>query len=251
MVDIVYRGRNFRLAGSHDSDHIVRQLLNTGTFYEADLLAYIEAIKDEFPPGIAVDVGANIGNHAVFLAAFVRPVLAVEPNRRLLPLLRDNLAAAQVDHQVLEAALGSVRGRGTLTVPDEGNIGSAQIRTGGGDVEVATLDEACGNRQVALIKVDVEGMELEVLRGGIVTLTTSRPHLFLEAATRRHYRELKAFLSPLGYRPIVRWAVTPVWHFAPSPGLRFVLRARRMRLSFHARRFLLDIRHLGRRTAHP
>ncbi len=229
MVNITHRGRAFHIDGVSDNDHIVKQLARAGTFYEIDLLTYMESL--DLADGVAVDVGANIGNHTIFLSEFVRkPVVAFEPNPVVLPLLKSNLTANGSDVRVLELGLGAAPSRGSMEVVNAANVGMARIGAGD-DIEISTLDEECRGVDVALIKVDVEGMELDVLRGAVETLERCRPHLFLEAATRRHFRELKEFLAPFGYRPVVRWAYTPVWHFAPNASSSTILRARWRRLT--------------------
>lgn len=210
-MQITHGGRCYTINGINDSDHIVRLLSKTGTFYEIDLLGYIERIKDFLPDGEVVDVGANIGNHTIFLAEFVRtPVTAFEPNPVVLPLLKENLSANDVKVEVVEVGLGSSPRHGRMETVSETNLGMARMDTNSGDIPISTLDEQCRGRQIALIKVDVEGMELEVLHGAVETLKRCRPHLFLEAATKRHLKDLRAFLEPLGYQPIVKWAYTPV-----------------------------------------
>lgn len=232
MVDIAHRGRSFRLEGIADDDHLVKLITKSGKFYEIDLLGYIEAIQDVLPPGVLVDVGANIGNHTVFLAEFVRsPVVAFEPNPDVLCLLERNLEASGSNVEVVAKGLGATAGSGTAVISDQANRGNAHLDTSGGDLEITTMDTQLRDQQVALIKVDVEGMELQVLQGAVETLKRCQPHLFLEAATREHFRELRDFLAPLGYRPIVRWAYTPVWHFAPNPSLGLRIRARWLRLT--------------------
>ena len=222
MVNIAYRDRTFDLDGV-EGDHMLDLLQSTGTFYEIDLLAYMETL--DLPDGVIVDVGANIGNHAIFMASFLGPVTAFEPYPVILPVLKRNLEANPVDVKLFEVGLGAKPSRGAL-VAEAGNIGAAHI-VEGDDVEIDTLDRF--NLDVALMKVDVEGMELEVLQGAVETLKRCRPHLFLECGTRKHFHVLRAFLEPLGYKPVVRWAFTPVCHFAPQPSFKTVLHARLLR----------------------
>lgn len=232
-VDVYHGHRRFSVIGISSDDYIVRKMVETRAFYEIDLLSYIESIASDLPPGVVVDVGANIGNHAIFLGAFVRaPVIAFEANPDVVPLLRRNLVEAGVEHTVVGKALAATPSRGTIVVPDRRNIGSAVVVAGSGDIEVSTFDDLYPDIQVAVMKVDVEGMELSVLRGATDMLARCRPHLFLEAATRRHFIELAAFLRKWGYRPVVRWAYTPVWHFAPEPRQSTVWWARWRRLRY-------------------
>lgn len=244
-VDLAYKGRKFHLEGISDQDHLMERIAHYGTFYEIDLLTYIESLTDVFAGGVAVDVGANIGNHAIFLAEFVRsPLIAFEPNPTVLPLLKSNLKRNNVHVELIEKGLGASESHGTMEVLNEQNLGNARIIEGG-DIDITTLDHACKDVDVALIKVDVEGMELQVLEGAVETLERCRPHLFLEADTKQHLRALKEFLKPLGYEPLVYWADTPVWHFAHQPSLKLKLRTKGRRATWWPRFIAAEIR--GRR----
>lgn len=79
-------------------------------------------------------------------------------------------------------ALGTgSKSRGTVTVP------------------VATLD-SFAIENVGLIKIDVEGFEEEVLKGGIETINRCRPVLYIEDDRPQKSASLRQFLKELGYR---------------------------------------------------
>jgi FkbM family methyltransferase len=205
------------------------------------------------PCDVAVDVGANIGNHSLFFRRFVaRGVIAVEPYRVVLPSLRANLAGLDAV-TVYEVALGTREGHGTIFMPtgNGGNAGLGNVsdRGAGGDIPITTLDALIerwsaehGDHRIGLVKVDVEGTELDVLKGGERLLKTYHPDLLVETATPSAFDELQAYLSPLGYVPITRWAITPVHHFRHNPTDGYVAEARsyqrRHRLQSGARRVL-------------
>jgi FkbM family methyltransferase len=153
-------------------------------------------------------------------------VLAVEPNPAVAQVL-DRTTPASV--RVLQAAAGDVPGRTTLWVPASGRgsegVAGLQEQQGFSPVEVdrVRLDDALegGPRppaegEVALVKVDVEGFELEVLRGAERTLVRHRPVVVVEL---EHHRSdvgaAVAYLRSLGYDPEVlvegRW--TPLAEF--------------------------------------
>lgn len=227
-----YRSREFDIAGYSEDDYIYRQIRHAGRFYETDLLEYISSIRPFiFRKGgenIAVDIGANIGNHSIFLGTFVTDhLIAIEPNPDVLPCLRRNLSKNLSRYTLFECAVGDAEGRGTICVPHHmhSNVGAARVEAGNaGGIRISTLDSllvAWAKKSalpscVILIKIDVEGMELPVLKGSEQTIRRDKPHIFAEAASRTEFDKINAYLRSLGYRRMPgHWAATPVYHFAP------------------------------------
>ncbi len=87
------------------------------------------------------------------------------------------------------------------------------------DVFVEWLKEKKVEGEITVVKIDVEGMELDVLKGSSMILKKYKPHIFVEAATREHFLELSNYLEKLGYISLCNWAETPVYHFAFSPSI--------------------------------
>lgn len=237
-----YMGRNFSIDGANPEDHIAKEIARTGTFYEIDLLEYIRELIYIRQRTTSIDVGANIGNHAIYLRSHVSEVvLAVEPNPAIVPVLRSNIGLTQ-GILVAEVALGAKEGSGQVLMPDgaSGNIGMAQIRESDGPIQITTLDSLVSGMKipapVLLIKIDVEGMELDVLKGARVTLIEYEPHLLIEAASSERLQQLTDYLREFGYKSITRWAQTPVYHFACRPPWRYVVRARAFRAKFLAKK---------------
>ncbi len=162
-----------------------------------------------------VDIGANFGLHAMLAAYHVGPtgqVIAFEPvpeNRRLLHRnLKLNDFASR--SQVFDCALTAERGSEVEMTIEPGlspaasladNFEGEKIR-----VETRTLDE-CLNRDVptpALIKIDVEGAEHEVLKGASETLKKG-PDLLIEVHTfalpsfESSPQQLSQYLAEFGY----------------------------------------------------
>ncbi len=138
----------------------------------------------------AVDVGANVGYITSLIATRIGPegsVLAFEPHPKVFELLERNVARWNADDATgaLEArrlAISSEAGIGHLNVDanSASHMGLASLREGaeGGapedyEVELARLDDLVGDRKVQLLKIDVEGHELEVLRGAESLLSDS------------------------------------------------------------------------------
>lgn len=238
-----YRSKSFDIEGVSKEDHIYKYILENGNFYEIDLLNYIYTLKSSICSNknnnIVFDIGANIGNHAIFLSTFIADhLIAIEPNVTVLPTLRRNLSKNVSNYTLYECAVGEEPGRGRMIVPNNtsDNVGAAQVdmQSEESDVEITTLDalfsawKETNNTpiNVTLLKIDVEGMELKVLKGGVHIINEFRPHIVIEAPNKQDLKNINAFLRPLGYQKLPgRWALTPVYHFAYKPGITLFMQA--------------------------
>ena len=161
------------------------------------------------------DVGANIGTYTLPLARLVGDagrVVAFEPNRPTRACLRANVRAAGfLQVAVIAAAAWPEVGRVSLVAPND-NPGEVHVsRDEGGGVVMTTLDETAARLRVAearYVKLDIEGFELEALRGA-ETLLRESPRLLVQTevvpshAARFGYdwAQLRDFFAERGYRP--------------------------------------------------
>lgn len=212
-----------------DGRDLISNTLRRRGVYEPELLhASAEALQHLGPPqtarGKVIDVGANLGTYALPLAK-VYPQLELvcfEPQRPIHALLCQNIELNRLGNvATYPIGLSDTPDQLQVTLPDyatEPNIGAfsldAEVRANDYEVktqgeaqiiELSTLD-SFGFREVRLIKLDVEGLELAVLRGAQRTLSENGfPALLFEAwawkpwyAERR--RQLIAWVEALGYR---------------------------------------------------
>jgi FkbM family methyltransferase len=170
-------------------------------------------------PGQSVfDIGANIGAHTIAFAAIVGPlghVTAFEPQRVIFQILNANAALNGLTAVTTKAiALGSAAG--AIKVPPlnyagEANFGGLSLEgaTVGEEVPLLTFDSlavaACD-----FVKIDVEGMEIEVLKGMGETIARFRPAMYVENDRARKSAALIAHLLELNYRLYAH--VTPSFH---------------------------------------
>jgi FkbM family methyltransferase len=179
------------------------------------------AVMDVLKPGMtAVDVGANIGALTLPRAQAVGPAgkaVAIEAQCGDFHMLCGNIAMNDlVNVRPILAAAGSRPGvisvpRFTLDRPN--NFGALSLVAGEQPamdrVEVITLDslalDACH-----LIKIDVEGMEREVLLGAADTIGCHRPVLCVENDREAKSEALLGLLFELGYR--VWWHIPPLYN---------------------------------------
>lgn len=146
-------------------------------FMEWDEMAF--AIRYLRPGEHFVDVGANVGTYTVYASTFVPGVrvTAAEPGDDARARLIENIGlnvSAQVN--VVGKAVGANPGVAVFTV---GKDALDSFSYDGSDetveVEVTTLDDLAGEDAPSLVKIDVEGAELDVFKGGERLLASERP----------------------------------------------------------------------------
>ena len=165
------------------ADTIQREHLR-GQFYEPDEL---EIIRRYMPrDAIFCDIGANIGNHTVFVLKYldVRRSILFEPNPDAMSLLVTNIALNDLTDRCDLSHLGKGLGRDTGTgftvdVPDK-NLGGGRLVNEGGSIEVCRADDLLGDQPIDFVKLDVEGMEMKVLEGMSRVIARNRPTFFIE-----------------------------------------------------------------------
>ena len=211
----------------HDS-YIGRSLDLYGEFSEREGAVFAQLVR---PGQIVVEVGANIGAHTLHLAKLVGPsglVVALEPQRQLFYLLCANLALnEQFQVRAYGVAAGSSVGRTKVPPIDyrrDGNFGGVSLSDAGSDagggeeVQVVTLDSFATLPSLRLLKIDVEGMEVEVLRGARQTIARHRPILYVENDRRQHSARLIGLLQTFDYE--LYWDMPPLFNpdnFAGHP----------------------------------
>lgn len=156
------------------------------------------------------DVGSNIGNHALFFsmigeAAHVR---CFEPAQITADLLETNFNLNEIPtdrYSIERVGIGAQPGRARFDRLDPSNLGATSLTPdSNGHLEIDTLDNRYPEAVVDLLKIDVEGMELDVLRGATELIKRNRPVLLVEVAndnkgqflawiTKHQYRVHRAF----------------------------------------------------------
>ena len=162
---------------------------------------------------VMLDVGANVGLHSIRLA-WARPsarIYAFEPVAANYQVMCKNIARNRLESRIepIPSAVGAEDGTvGILAGYGTDNWVGAKDSRGLEDVQVVSIDSFLRQRalqRVNLIKCDVEGYELNVLRGAHRCLADLRPKLLLEvnqtwcARFGYHPSELFEFLRELNY----------------------------------------------------
>lgn len=181
----IISGRSVNFLVTNPSDTIQRHHM-FGEFYECEELGII---RRHFPKGgVFVDIGANVGNHSVFVGLFLGPsaILPVEPNPAAIPCLRLNLLLNNVIGLVDQTMIGigfsdDIENADPFTA-SANNIGGTKMTNSGdnGSITLFPGDMFLADRAVDFIKIDVEGMEMRVLTGIETAVSRSRPNMFVE-----------------------------------------------------------------------
>ncbi|MDO5704007.1 MAG: FkbM family methyltransferase [Paracoccus sp. (in: a-proteobacteria)] len=208
-----YGGRHARLVGLDPEDLITKVISQTSSFYEIELLA--EMFHRALPGWVFVDAGAHVGNHSVFFGAILGlEGYAIEQNVKTFDILQRNLVANQLQDRIraINAALGSQAGRARTVQSDTAhNSGMDRVELSmDGPLEVVTLDSLRLPR-LDLLKIDVEGFEIECLRGAQNTIARCNPLIVAEAISPENFQAQSQFLEPFGYVPVRRFNVTPTY----------------------------------------
>ncbi len=181
----------------------------------------INCINTYLGPGqLAVDVGAHKGGYLYWIRKWVGEtgkVVAFEPQPVLSAYLSSIVQKMGYANVVIEnKGVSSESGLFDLYIPNNGGLSSPGARldpaSGESDayrkvqIETVTLDSYFEKREkrIALLKIDVEGHELEVFKGAEKILEEDKPLLLFECEQRHHQdlniKEIFTFLKEKGYR---------------------------------------------------
>lgn len=174
-----------------------------GKFYENETLGYI---YHNYSGGAFVDCGSSIGNHSLFFGMYCKPhsVISIEPVKKSLKHQKANLKLNGIKNiRYFNVALADKPGKGRMVKSklEPWNEGMWNLELDDkGDIEIVTLDNLLRRiPNITLIKLDLEGFELQALEGARQTLTKHHPALFIETFPRQQKAKFTKFLRQFGY----------------------------------------------------
>lgn len=210
------KGRKFTLKSD---DPVLHEAHKSGKFYEQGMLDWIAA---NIPGGgLWVDVGANIGNHSVYFAAFCgAQVVAFEPVTENIAIMRENMRVNGLDGAITALEVGCGMDAGTMKYDaPTGNTRWSQVQLGEEGERTApviTLD-SLNFDNVRLMKFDCEMMEPEAIAGAMRTIKRETPELFIEIWSQAVLELIQEQLGALGYKLIECYGDAPVFFFSTRP----------------------------------
>ena len=191
----------------YEADRFIGYGLNQyGEYSEAEAQLYRQVIA---PGSTVIEVGANIGALTLALADIVGVegrVIAFEPQPENFSLLYKNIVANSFEGivSVYDVAVGS-EPKYSAAIPAlaeifNNNYGGVELGSGARYASVTTLDLMIYNGNPSFIKIDVEGMEADVLRGATETIKKYRPVLYVENDRADKSEELLRLIASLDYK---------------------------------------------------
>jgi len=218
---------DYRMVDAGGGIGVGHQILETAAFdpVEVELAVQLLEMHRQFQGdgAIAIDCGANIGVHTIEWATAMTgwgSVIAIEAQERIYYALAGNIAINNCFNAIaMHAAVSSESGVMKIPNPDylvASSFGSLALRQNAGNefigqpidyseektvaIQKITLDSLQLAR-VDLIKIDIEGMELEALDGARQTIERCRPIMLIESIKAGGDR-LRAWLNERGYQVI-------------------------------------------------
>jgi FkbM family methyltransferase len=209
IVTWTHDGQTVSLFVANEVD-LIQSEHRRGRFYEPEEL---KIIAEYFKGGVFLDVGANVGNHSVYALKFLgaQRVVAIEPNPDAYNILRVNIALNDLSGRFVHHAVGLSDGeRRAGIICNQDNLGWTALdeSDASGGLRVVTGDSLVGDETISFVKIDVEGMEIAVLRGLEQTVNRFRPPIFIEICDP-HLAQLVEWAGRHGYQSVSEYSRYP------------------------------------------
>lgn len=182
--------------GEYISDYIEQ----TKWYYEPKTIDYIKSLNLE--NCTILDVGANIGNHTHAINKFTKNcyVISIEPFEKNLEILKLNHNNGHILDFFADNSINAYHEIKLKISPIWGknNLGYIKQTKEGQTVNVNCIDSIV-LENLALIKLDIEGNELDAIKGGLHTIGVYKPIIIAEHHTEYEHIEVLSYLKQFGY----------------------------------------------------
>ena len=155
-------------------DEIGREIIRKG-IYDRSCIEVLKSILKQIPSAVVFDIGANIGNHAISISPDCKQIHAFEPDADIMSILMKNININKINNIFAnEIGLSDSARYSDFYVNMDGNIGASTLDENAKgrkfkktQVYLTTGDDYIRNNKIEkidLLKIDVEGHEIQVLR---------------------------------------------------------------------------------------
>jgi len=188
------------------NDTIISGNLRVGIPWEKYMHKYFKLYSNKNK--VALDIGANIGTHSIYLSDYFSEVHSFEPQVNIYKLLKSNIKLNKCKNvKAHNYGLGNINKnekmeKYDITQPNnQGGIGIDKTGQSNGETIIVKVLDELNINNIGLMKIDVEGYELNVLKGAIKTIRINKPVIIIELnyKTKDDHKEIKELLESLGY----------------------------------------------------
>lgn len=176
-------------------------------------------IFKKFKDGVFVDVGANVGYFSLLASSYFKKVISFEPDPLTFLDLNKNISISKVKNIIAFENALSDKNCSSILYRNPINRGGSSMEKFSSEIdfgkkkisevkiEVKCLDEIYSSlkldEKIKLIKIDVEGHELNVIKGAMKVISLCKPVIFAEVSSQKQFLDLLSFLPPeyKGYSP--------------------------------------------------
>lgn len=165
-----------------------------GVIFKTKLPTELDVLEDILSKytdkdSVFIDIGMNIGNHSLFLAAHNIKCLAFEANQKMSVIAKENIKINHFEDRIkiYEYGLSDKEEKAYFAEEDKNNYGAMSLEildtskeSDKKIIECKTLDSFGIQNKVFAMKIDVEGMEAKVLQGAKELISKNRPYIYVE-----------------------------------------------------------------------
>lgn len=219
MHEIRYGGKVFRMEYVFRAEIAVLRAHRSGQFQEVPVLEWVKSLKRK---GVYFDAGAHVGNHSLFFHSFCPStcVISVEAHPKIFRLLERNMdrnAFARTNipppgphpkpFYLHNAAVWDEPGEVRIGAIPHNNAGhTCVVPTGGKIVEACRIDDLSDQGPVAVLKIDVEDVEEQAIKGATRVLVNDHPVIIAERHSAAQLEAFEKLIKPFGYKRTQNWA---------------------------------------------
>lgn len=181
---------------THDKGEYISDVIEqTGWYYEPKTIDYIKNLN--LKDCSIFDIGANIGNHshAINKLTINCGIMSFEPYQKNYDILQKN---TKFCYNNFVTNKNDENNYSIAPVWGENNLGYIK-QTEIGEKVQSTFIDYYGFKKVGLIKIDIEGHELEALKGAFNTIEKSKPCIIAEHHTNEEHLQVMDYLKQFGY----------------------------------------------------
>ena len=204
IYNFSYKSCEIKMDLPYENDYIMKYIIKNKTFWEDWILSKLDYyLKGD--RSLCLDIGSNIGNHSIYFSKILgyKSVYSFEPQVNIFEILKTNITLNECNGKIIPYNVGLYSEQGLFKIKKrvKDNCGCVSFeKDDNGDFEFHTLDEY-DFHDVSLLKMDVEGLQYNVLCGSETFFKNNKPFIWLEmnCYERDSYKSYNEFVRPVNF----------------------------------------------------